>query len=459
MSTATRILVVAGAAVILCLSSCALYNRAYENPTISEADLELRVVQADDFGTLWDAAAAQTALDEVSREAAANNVLVVVFVHGWHNNAQPDNANYLDFTKALRALVADLSQPARQQTRKNLTGIETVKVIGLYVGWRGRSLPWILDYATFWSRKSTAAKVGDGDISEFLARLQRIYLRGNSFERYKKTEEVHPYLGLVTIGHSFGGRVVFNAVSRELESNLVERAPCVSIALSPPKNPQNPQQERLPIDSLGDLNILVNPAFEAFQFARIDDLYRQLKYPSDQTPQLVVFSADNDVPRRVYFPIGEALAWPLQPGFRSKFQRQLRSKALGELASQQTHELSPSTDADTFTDADYGTPEGRDRLKAYDFTSRTAFGGAELKPLAEAPVFHNSPVAVVVTHGNIIDGHTGIFLPAFSNFLAPYIAYIEGKRTLMRYAQFQERKRSGAEAPSQSAPQACGAAQ
>jgi len=51
----------------------------------------------------------------------------------------------------------------------------------------------------------------------------------------------------------------------------------------------------------GDGPYLLNPATEAYQFARVDGLYRQLAYPYKQTLQLAIFSADNDEARQFLF--------------------------------------------------------------------------------------------------------------------------------------------------------------
>lgn len=62
---------------------------------------------------------------------------------------------------------------------------------------------------------------------------------------------------------------------------------------------------------------MLNPALEAYQFARVDTLYRQLKYPRQQTPQVVVFSAENDWARKSVFTLERAATLPFRPRFRS----------------------------------------------------------------------------------------------------------------------------------------------
>jgi hypothetical protein len=435
--------IAAGGAVFL--TGCSFYNRSYstEHSAVSGPAFDLNIVQLDDFGSFWNADEAAKLIQAVDAQSQAANTLVLLFVHGWHHNAEPGDPNLIDFKKSLQQLSAELSQPKRRETRQELTGSPDIKVIGIYVGWRGRSLPGWLDYGTMWWRKAAAERVGDGDVAEFLERLQRIYLRANAFKRYQLNPGKTPFMGLVTIGHSFGAQVVLKSVCHEIEGDLVERAPRQTDAVTVPSASTNPIPERVPIDSFGDLNILLNPALEAYQYARIDGLYRQLSYPSAQTPQLVVFSADNDVPRQLFFPIARGITRPFRPSFRNPYQGALWGKALGELPNQQTHELRLATgEADTLTDADY-SEERRHRIAEYDFTAETVFAGIRLSPLSSPRVIANSPVAVVVTHDKIIDGHDGIFLLGFKKFLAPYIAYIEGKRAVLRYQRFEECRKTG----------------
>jgi pimeloyl-ACP methyl ester carboxylesterase len=397
-------------------------------------------VQVDDFGSLWDKRDADNILTEVQVGSESTNTIVVVFVHGWHHNADPTDDNLLSFKGALQSLAKNLSEEKRQIARKDLSGSASVKVIGIYVGWRGRSLPSFFDYLTMWWRKDAAERVGDGDVSEFLERLQRIYLRANSYSRYaersKRTPGDTPYMGLVTVGHSFGGQVVLKAVGRAIEGELVERAPCQTDAVTSPSIPSTPTVERVPIDSFGDLNILINPALEAYQFARIDELYRQLSYPNTQSPQLVVFSADNDSARKMFFPIARGLTRPFRPAFRNSYQGELWGKALGEMVSQQTHQLTLTSDADSLSDADFA-PDRRQVIADYDFASQTVFSKVKLSPLSGVQAIPNSPIAVVVTHDDIIDGHSGIFRKGFEGFLSGYIAFIEAKRVMRRYANFK----------------------
>ncbi len=410
-----------------------MYNRAQPTVDVTGGPFDFHVIQSDDQGSLWDTSQAQRVLDRVQSLSQAQNTLVVLFIHGWHHDAASGDANLVDFRQALAALDQQISTPQRQSLRSRATGSPGSRVVGIYVGWRGRSLPGPLDYLTFWGRKPAAERVGEGDVAEFIERLQRLYLRANAAAMSRPGS---PNVGLVTIGHSFGGQVLWKSLERQLEIPLAERAPRLSNSLAPQASAQD--DVRVPIDSLGDLNILLNPALEAYQFARVDALYRQLRYPASQTPQVVVFSADNDSARSFWFPAARAVSWFVRPTLRPDnggYQGQLYGKALGDLERQLTHELTRQRgDADSLSQASYADEQA---LLAYDFTAPTSFGGIRLSPRAStdpqaAGRIPYSPVLVVESRDRIIDGHNGIFQDGLREFLTKYVAFIEGKRLLLR---------------------------
>ncbi|MCL9861873.1 hypothetical protein MX031_24270 [Ralstonia solanacearum] len=425
----------------LLVSGCAFYNHPYPQPDLSNQRYELHTVQIDDFGTFWDAKQANALLDDVATGADQGNTFVYVFIHGWHHNASPDDPNLHDFNQLLGVLDRKLSTDARRDLRGRLTGSKDYRLIGIYLGWRGRSLPGVLDYGTMWWRKAAAERVGDGAAAEFIERLQRIYLRANAMHRSPADTAIKPMMGLVTMGHSFGGQVLLKSVARPIEYDLVERAQQVPDLTRPPVN-TGVTEVRVAVDSFGDLNILLNPATEAYQFARIDELYRQLKFPSEQTPQLVVFSADNDVAREAFFPVARVLTAPFRPGFRNSFQGALYGQALGVLPAQQSHTMvhAQAGTPDSLTAADYLDNEGN-KVKQFDFSGDVVFDGIRLERMGGAAagetVIRNSPASMVLVHEQIIDGHDGIFRPEFQQFLASYVTFIEGKRLMLRYDRFK----------------------
>jgi hypothetical protein len=392
--------------LVLILSGCAMYNHPYPVETNTDRRYDLHVVQSDDYGSFWDTNVAQSALNHIDALSKKTNTLVVVFIHGWHHNAQGDDDNLGDFKESLGELYDELTKEARKELRRSVTRSDDFRIVGIYIGWRGRSLPWLADYATFWGRKSAAERIGGGDVSEFIERLQRIYLRANAHDENDVRGSYKPFTGLVTVGHSFGGQVLWQSLERLLEDSLIRRAPCMANLLDPAARP-TAEEERLPIDSLGDLNLLVNPALEAYQYARVDALYRQLKYPPSQTPQVVVFSADNDDARKIWFPLARgasALFRPLRRSDNDGYQGTLYGHALGEVATQLTHILGKTQDPkepDSLVEDDYKEPA---KIVGFDFTGETVFAGVNLAPMqrpapGQAGRVPYSPVLVVQFDG------------------------------------------------------------
>lgn len=223
----------------LVLSGCAMFDRPYPVPEPSTDPFDFRVIQSDDYGSLWDPSAAQRTLEDTAADAQRTNTFVVLFIHGWHHSAREDDDNLRDSKKTLKALYALLATDKRAQLRQALTGTPDFKLIGIYVGWRGQSLPMPLDYLTAWGRKAAAERVGEGDVSEFIQRLQGLYSRTNTFDPDAPEDQVcKPFTGLVTIGHSFGAQVLWKAMSRNLEAPLIARSKNFSSVLAPEATPR-----------------------------------------------------------------------------------------------------------------------------------------------------------------------------------------------------------------------------
>lgn len=365
------------------------------------------VLEVNDFGRFWNRAKAEEALNQIAQATTNTNTVVLVFVHGWRHNAKADDGNLEDFIKTVNEMKSTLSSDGYIKDRQELGLKNDIKVISLYVGWRGKSLPSKLDLLTFWGRKSAAETVGDGDLREFLWKLQKLYMERN------KAKET--FMGLVTIGHSFGGQVVFKAVTETFEKDLTD----VIAATKGERNLEGKLRANSIASGFGDMTVLINPALEAYQYERIHRLTQQLAFTPSQAPVLLVVSANNDWPRQNLFPWGRRLTKPFRPWFPDDDdQEQLWYTALGEYAPQQTHTLKQIQASE---DSDY---EG---CKA-DFTGEITLGHAVLQPKKDIPRQPFAPVVVAYTASEIIDGHNEIFQGDFITFLTKYIAYVEGKR-------------------------------
>src|SRR5215213_10381190 len=98
-----RFLVLAAICFAL-LGSCNFYNRKFpqdQGPFDPKMDF---VVQVDDYGSFWEPEVAERLLRTISENVQRTNIAVVVFIHGWHDNAQTDDDNAQDFAKLMHSL-------------------------------------------------------------------------------------------------------------------------------------------------------------------------------------------------------------------------------------------------------------------------------------------------------------------------------------------------------------------
>jgi hypothetical protein len=268
-----------------------------------------------------------------------------------------------------------------------------------------------LNYLTFWGRKSAAERVGEGDFREFLLNLQHVYMERNRHDPTQKST----FMGLVTIGHSFGGQMLFKAVSETFENDLIS-------ALAKAGGPSKTELPEI-ISGLGDMTVLLNPALEAFQYERIDRLTKNTVFNVHQAPVLLTVSADNDRARQIWFPLGRNVNLPFRPRFQTDEAKQLWLNALGEYAPQRTHTLEKTHEADTITDDLYT----QCRVVTAALTGSLVLAGPQLEATRHPPQLH-SPVVVAYTKQDLVYGHNGIFGEEFTTFLTDYVAYVEGKR-------------------------------
>lgn len=262
---------------------------------------ELHFVEFDDQGELFpdigQNGVAATQMERFLARVRSNPVdtptSIVVFVHGWKHNAQSADSN-------VRWFRAMLDKISIVESKTNCPR----HVVGLYAAWRGDAtpLPDLGKDATFWTRKKTAGRVADGQVRELLGRLRAIQdIRNARWNGLVETSRRNPdalsssganlacakAIRLTIVGHSFGGLIVYNALSPSLirdVSDLNERirdAPSASV---------DPVLSRE-----GDLIVTINPAVEAAAFVPLSRAARAARPRSYHAPVFVsITSADDD---------------------------------------------------------------------------------------------------------------------------------------------------------------------
>src|SRR6267142_179431 len=187
------------------------WPRRYRGYTIA-------VIEFDDQGRFWDRRQVAALEAEMTREAGLPDevaVSTIVFVHGWRDDARVCDKALVAFRQFVRRIATDdLGKlPGRHP------------LIGVFLAWRGYSINvWPLEFLSFVGRKSTAARIGSGDVPELLAYL-------DSFRRELNASRKEPSR-LVVIGHSLGGTIVFDELATSYVSFSKNQRPLLVVASS-----------------------------------------------------------------------------------------------------------------------------------------------------------------------------------------------------------------------------------
>ena len=464
--TLGTLVIVACALLIACSGYRHQAYRLDEKSKVGEEDFDLYFVEADDEGWFWQPEQADRALRAIEQSAQSRDTFVFLFVHGWHHSSQCCDSNVQSFRKTLGQLHGELAgrfnTEARAEYSQSQKDEGDFQLIGLYLGWRGQSLPGPLDFFTFWGRKSAAERVGETDTREFIARLNQLYLKQRGEEGQRN------FLGLISMGHSFGAQVLLRATASTLEQQLIGLdAPSGYLRQAAPASPAG---EAKALQGIGDLVVLLNPATEAAAYHRLHLLSMGMRYGESQTPVMLTISTDNDYARHRLFTFGRVLGefFGSRPRKGNKFEREAERKALGvdgEFVRHVTHRISPVDSREKLVEVDpeIGPEKGcnkrgdcpadwrvwkdltdrlvqedipsrddtdadRERLRDFDFSGLVRLGNVSMEPGAGAIPYQ--PLIVATTNEAIIDNHSGIFTQPLLRFLIPYIALIESKLAL-----------------------------
>ena len=322
----------------------------------------------------------QTIMGKLDTLSKSSNVLVVVFVHGWHHNAHDNDCNVREFRGMVRDLSERYATPAKGPHWK---------VFGIYVGWRGESIPVPgLRQTTIFARKFAAERVAKGSVRELFARLKLLESHHRQGPDLVRT---------IVTGHSFGGLIAFHSLSQSLLEDVVfgkvdcqrEAKSVAPLSQSAPK----PSGLSVPIReqswAFPDLLVLINPAFEAsryqplFEAARLPEGCSWEKGRKPHRPRIITVTATNDEATGVFFPMFRWVGTLLEQYNEDKYARERKAnlKVIGFVDDYQTHVMEPCPDA----------PGTRVVMKRINADPRTEW----------------SPLVVASAPPEVLDGHDG----------------------------------------------------
>lgn len=400
------------------LEECSRHTlQVFQAPEASGESYHLGFVEFDDQGQLWDRQQLREVIDEVNNLASDEDLLMVVFVHGWKHSARPADSNITSFRESLRRLSALESAVGAR------TGTPARKVVGIYLGWRGGSvsLPGLKEL-TFWERKNTAHKVGRGGATELLSRLELV----QKTKRAQALADDKPNrTRFVVVGHSFGGALVFSAMSEILENGFV----------------QTHGPDAVVSDTVGfaDLVVLINPAFEASRYSTLSDMANERRrYFPSQLPVLAVMTSEDDDATGMAFPLGRWFSTlfeierdarrfnPVTGEYEIIDQGSSNVTALGHFDPYLTHYLRANDALEDREQASFNTSEAVQTFveasrgwETDKSGSRIPFEGAVLER-TETSAGRN-PYLNIRVDGELIRDHNDIYDPRIASFIRQLI--------------------------------------
>ena len=391
----------------------------------------LGVIELSDDGHIEDEAQKEQVFSMVRQIASEKGAIIMTFVHGWHHGATVCDSNVACFRNVLQGISDD---PDR---------LNKGPVIGIYLGWRGESGRF-LQGATFYNRKRTAHRIGEEAGSRILLELADME---NEINAELDQEHSSGFVTMLTVGHSFGGALVFSAVDNALVSEWHGRD-----GVGPLAGPDGIKKKRR---ELGDLVLVINPAFEAERYRLFDeDLTLPGRY-EPECPILVTVASQGDTAVGTAFPAGRFLWLLWHPWRWSHFSAELTGA--GHYSPQWTHEIrydGPPATAKAEPGScgcPFASPEEIRKLRvAVDQAVRATpskDGGpcaalraldanglqgslpdgirlTEIRPNWD----RSSPYLVMHANANLIPGHNDIYSPSFVKLLLTYLNfYLEEK--------------------------------
>ena len=214
----------------------------FKNDDIS---YDIAFLEFNDLGALRNPAQEKALLDYIGAHPKLN---VLVFVHGWRNDASIG----VEDVRRFHTMTALSANYAHQRQK---FGEEKANTLGIYIGWRGRIIKepnneWLAEkWAAFTilDRKPRSDQLASAIGEKILMIEQEV--KGEHHEKLGRK--------LLIYGHSLGGNIVLKGLSKTLIERIEQAEP------------------GKPIRGVGDLVVLLNPASEASNFEPLQKSVRK----------------------------------------------------------------------------------------------------------------------------------------------------------------------------------------
>jgi hypothetical protein len=256
---------------------------------------DLSYVEFDEKGDFWDRRQLGWTVQAIRHVAATNDLVLVVYIHGWQNDASTLRGHDVAKFHCLLQHLADADGGKR-------------RFFGVYIGWRGKSvpggdgifaqhsLPDIISKAAFFiphelsifSRKNAATRVAGMPVTETI--FQSVAAARNGAKKYGHAART------VLIGHSLGALLLEKAMAQALAAKIIS--------------------EGESFNAPADFVVLLNSAADSIYAKEMLDMFRRRQVSghsrsdevSSEHPLLVSITSQADSATGTLFPIGTNLS-------------------------------------------------------------------------------------------------------------------------------------------------------
>ena len=358
---------------------------------LSKKGYKLGFIEFDDFGEFHNRCELINVINAIheAKQGPAHSVAVVLFVHGWKNNASDQSGNVWGFREELKDVLRNGGVPPG------------VPVLGIYLGWRGDVTKFGKNL-TFWDRRDTATHVGGADMTETLLSV------------INETKGLHyqdPSV-CILVGHSFGGLLLEHALTQTLinvlEREAAEQTDCRTTTFNAPV----------------DLVALINeaaPAIEAkktLAYLAVHNVH--LRRGNQERPLIVAMTSQTDLATKIALPGGQALSLPFNSlrtydqsdQFGIKNQKSYFLQSTANMTSLQSHVVGNEEDP-AIAAAFLEHPSSQ--FAAVNIDQRT------YRILRITKAKNDTAYWVMQIPSEIVPDHGTIFRPEFRKFLQAFL--------------------------------------
>jgi hypothetical protein len=391
---------------------------------------DVGIIEFKEHGGLWSQEQRDLVIDEIRRLANSRGVTLVVYAHGWHHSARWNDTNLVSFRRVLRFLA---KRPVGMRCKPLADGPSS-RVVGVYIGWRGESIPVPgLNLTTIWSRKRIAQRIGGpatdheennvragrqdpSELTAILLKLEEVRAKANETAR----TDNRPFSSLTITGHSLGGALLLSAMQQIVFKKTIDHP-----------QPIEPTELR----RIGDAVILLNPAVEARRYKSFRAEAAAKTFDGKtQRPILLVMSSAGDWPNKIALRVARFFVTVATPARWPEWHDS--TTALGFSRADITHRLDANNETELVSDLDKLKPapypdglsdEILDPGK-FDLNPTRRFG--ENLTLTNIRTKENSPFMIINSDKKVIKDHNDIFSAGVLSFVVPFVRASERKGLL-----------------------------